>query len=288
MTTAAWILSSEPDTSRAARSATRCHLSSHVHNHNDGFLYGMEMVQSYETWNYLVRVNPVNGEVLRLCELDMNTYGYAFGNMAIDHDGNFYIISIDITNYKTMLVKFRLVNDEVNSIETASLADWARTTTTAPWYLAPTMASSGLMTLHSRCGWDFCPSMGNGCYALAISGRVPEYGATNMGLLEIPDEEPSVPFTWRPAASTWLTATCCWAGGAISVGLVREPECPGGRRLPVKDPGHHRHMVDEYGMSLLALRSATTLGAHVEALARDPGGQYNGNLPLRLVRLPVV
>ncbi len=191
-------------------------------NYNDGFLYGMEMVQSYyETWNYLVRVNPVNGEVLRLCELDMNTYGYAFGNMAIDHDGNFYIISIDITNYKTMLVKFRLVNDEVTGIETASLADW-------PTYNYGSMvysgANNGIFWANDagQLLWLDGSDMGNVKVMLLGDIAGMEYGATNMGLLEIPDEEPSVPL--RGAQRVNLADSyLLLAGGTISVGLSVEP-----------------------------------------------------------------
>lgn len=209
-------------------------------NYNDGFLYGMEMVQSYyETWNYLVRVNPVNGEVLRLCELDMNTYGYAFGNMAIDHDGNFYIISIDITNYKTMLVKFRLVNDEVTGIETASLADW-------PTYNYGSMvysgANNGIFWANDagQLLWLDGSDMGNVKVMLLGDIAGMEYGATNMGLLEIPDEEPSDTLRGAQQRPTWLTATCAGRWYHQRGPVCGALECPGGRRL-LREGSYHRH-----------------------------------------------
>ena len=233
-------------------------------NYNDGFLYGMEMVQSYyETWNYLVRVNPVNGEVLRLCELDMNTYGYAFGNMAIDHDGNFYIISIDITNYKTMLVKFRLVNDEVTGIETASLADW-------PTYNYGSMvysgANNGIFWANDagQLLWLDGSDMGNVKVMLLGDIAGMEYGATNMGLLEIPDEEPSVPYV-APSSVNLADSYLLLAGGTISVGLSVEPwNAQADAAYSVKDPTIA--MVDEYGMLTGVAPGETTLGVYVEAL----------------------
>ena len=55
----------------------------------------------------------------------------------------------------------------------------------------------------------------------------------------------------------------------------------------VKDPTIA--MVDEYGMLTGVAPGETTLGVYVEALQRDPGGQYNGNsFHRQLVRLPVV
>lgn len=143
------------------------------------------------------------------------------GNMAIDHDGNFYIISIDITNYKTMLVKFRLVNDEVTGIETASLADW-------PTYNYGSMvysgANNGIFWANDagQLLWLDGSDMGNVKVMLLGDIAGMEYGATNMGLLEIPDEEPSVPYV-APSSVNLADSYLLLAGGTISVGLSVEP-----------------------------------------------------------------
>lgn len=84
-------------------------------NYQDGYLYGLEYVsQGWDSYIYLVRVNPSTGELVRVEELDPMVYGQPVGGMAIDYDGNFYFVSMDAETYETILMKFTVTGDTVS------------------------------------------------------------------------------------------------------------------------------------------------------------------------------
>ena len=58
-----------------------------ANNYADGFLYGLEYCDGGQY--YLVRVNPANGQIRRLQELEAARFGSPVGGMAIGPDGRF-------------------------------------------------------------------------------------------------------------------------------------------------------------------------------------------------------
>ncbi len=113
-------------------------------NYADGFMYGLVKNEIFdEDWNYsivfdLVRVNPANGEVEKVTDLNpIFTYSDAewvyntcSGALAIDYEGNFYVNGDEWdTIYDNVLVRFRLdANDELTDITYAvgigSYSEW--------------------------------------------------------------------------------------------------------------------------------------------------------------------
>ncbi len=70
------------------------------YNYADGYLYGIgQVVNGWDSYYYLVRINPANGKHTVVGEFDAMSYGIPV-NLAVDRNGTFYTV-MDVTDYST-------------------------------------------------------------------------------------------------------------------------------------------------------------------------------------------
>lgn len=254
-------------------------------NYSDGFLYGLELEESaWESNYYLVRVNPSNGEVRRLESFDTSVLGTPLGGMAIDYEGNFYSVSMSSVSYTCMLVKFQVIGDAITGVETASMADW-------PTYSFGSMVYSGSsdgIFWANESGdlmWIDNSHMDNVKVVRlgSIAGTAGQ--AMNMGLLEIPETEPEVPYV-EPESVAIPKSYLLLEGGSVSANLSVEPWNASVEALySVKDPSVATVDADgiltgvsagKTNLSIYVASLGETLEASVEVVA--PAGNLYGFL----------
>lgn len=199
-------------------------------NYTDGFMYALEMRQ-VSPWEpadyYLVRVNLNNGEIAEVMALpvyDAWTGENIFGTvsaLAIDHSGNFYIVSINYDTSTYELLKFQLDGDEIVNLERADMGYqpyagysslvysaendgmfWANDTGHLIWINADDMSDLKMIDLGAL-GEDY------------------GYGM-NMALTEIPTYEPETPVV-APETINVPNGYSVLVGGSVSANLTMEP-----------------------------------------------------------------
>lgn len=161
-------------------------------NYKDGYLYGLEYVtQGWDSFFYLVRVNPSTGELARVEELDPMVYGQPVGGMAIDYDGNFYFVGMDAETYATTLVKFTVTGDTVSAPEVGVINGYDLYDFSSLVY---SQENEGLFWANSADGqlvW-LDPSDLEQVNAISV-GTIGKGGMVSMCLVAQPEAEPQVP-----------------------------------------------------------------------------------------------
>lgn len=90
-------------------------------NYTDGFLYTLYI----DEWTVtLYRVNPSNGDAKTVNRLSKPEFGVPAGGLAIDYDGNFYMISTTTDNQNVRLLKFQLDDIYGTPEAIAELPQW--------------------------------------------------------------------------------------------------------------------------------------------------------------------
>lgn len=164
-------------------------------NYQDGYLYGLEYVtQGWDAIFYLVRVNPSTGQLARVQELDLQTYGQPIGGMAIDYDGNFYFASLDYETYAATLVQFTVTGDTLSQPETCPISGYELYDFSALVY---SQENDGLFWANSASGelvW-LDPSDMEAVKAITVGpiGKGQPGEMVSMSLWVEPQEEPQVP-----------------------------------------------------------------------------------------------
>ncbi len=96
-------------------------------NYADGFMYGVQM--NFDEYGYqtskLVRVNLMNGKIQTVMTLDEATFGTVLCSLAIDLDGNFYLISRNAETAQTQLLTCRPdEHDQLYVEQTTDMSDY--------------------------------------------------------------------------------------------------------------------------------------------------------------------
>lgn len=164
-------------------------------NYQDGYLYGVEYVtQGWDAVFYLVRVNPSTGQLARVQELNLQSFGQPIGGMAIDYDGNFYFASLDYETYAATLVQFTVTGDTVSQPETCPISGYELYDFSTLVY---SQENGGLFWANSATGelvW-LDPSDMESVKAITVGpiGKGQPGEMATMGLWVEPQEEPQVP-----------------------------------------------------------------------------------------------
>lgn len=235
-------------------------------NYQDGFFYGLEYAASaWSADTYLVRVNPANGQIRRLQQLDSNTFGLPIGGMAIDYDGNFYLVGPDQVTFENQLIRFRVEQDAVTQVEKASLAAW------------PTYNFGSMVYSAENKGIFWANDVGQLLWMdptdladvkVVELGSIPgtEGNAMNMGLTMMPQSEPQVPQV-EPTDVSISSSYLLLEGSTINVSLSVEPwNASSEAAYSIQDPTVAT--VDANGNITGLKVGKTTLGVYVEALNR--------------------
>lgn len=234
-----------------------------ANNYADGFLYGLEYCDGGQY--YLVRVNPANGQIRRLQELEAARFGSPVGGMAIGPDGRFYMITVEDESSMKLLT-FHVENDTIVQLQSGALQNCESYSYGSMTYSAENHGlfwadAQGRLIWLNPTDLDHIQMMDLGGIGSTDGGY-----AMNMGLVAIPDEEPHMPQV-KPEQVTLQESYMLLENGMVQVGLDVEPwnaVCP--VEYAVKDASVVT--VDEYGRLTGHKAGVTTLGVYVPALDR--------------------
>ncbi len=252
----------DPETMQGARiGSTKGTLFATALNYADGFLYGVEVVEDpFNSYSYLVRVNPSTGEIRRIQQFDPQEFGTVMGGMTIDYAGNFYCISVDSTTYETTLIQFRVEEDKATILERTVLADYNCRGYGSMLYSKENngifwASDSGALV------WISTEDLKN--VKVTPVGSIGAQGMY-MGLFSADFEEPQVPNV-PPASVSIPKSYLILEGGKVASGLSVEPwNAHANAVYSVKDSSIAE--VDNEGIITGVKNGSTTLEISIDAL----------------------
>ncbi|MGN0985515.1 MAG: S8 family serine peptidase [Candidatus Enterenecus sp.] len=228
----------------------------------DGHLYGIAQTGSFwEMYYSLVRINPSNGEFETLADLS----DYAPVNLAVAPDGTFYCVA-DVYDYITYKSYTAVLSFELNEFDEPELLDVIPVQGYESGYgnyhsLVYSAENEGLFwaDYNGQLVW-IDPTTGENV-TLGNVGITANYYPTNVGLFEVPAEDPDVHFA-VPESVTMPASFLLLEGGSTSSNVVLAP-WNARATLEYSVDDENVASVDETGMITGIMEGTTTLTVHV-------------------------
>ena len=193
-------------------------------NYADGYMYGIEQVQSmWSSANYVVRVNLNNGEVERIADFG-NIYT-PLGGMAIDYEGNFYSYCGNNETWGYELVQWTVEDGYVVPVMSWSMDELYSYNFTSMTYSAQ---DNGIYWMNDANDlyWIDMESLTEDNYVprVVYTGTVPtEMGYfMSMAMFTVPETEPELPVVALDAV-TVPASYAMLVGGSTSAGVSVAP-----------------------------------------------------------------